>query len=119
MTSPANTPAKALAAPSIDLDGLEAIVLRKREEAGAGAIFRTRTQALLEDNEAHAREIEKELSAQRAENARLEANITALSQILADRRVFESDLVVELAITNAAVAGLRQAGVTLPAGEGA
>lgn len=115
---PSNTPSRALAPPSIDLDGLERLIARKREEAAEGQTYRTRTQALLETNEQRARALEGELAIGRAENNRLEENISALSRILADRRTYESDLVVELAIVNASVAGLRQAGVTLPASTG-
>lgn len=113
------TPAKALALPEIDLEGLAKIVAEK-ERGNAEATYRTRTQAMLEDNEAKAAALETEITALRQDNAKFEGLIDRLQALLTKRKTFEADLAVELAITHAAVAGLKQAGVSLarPAGEG-
>lgn len=105
------SPQKALALPEIDLEGLAKIVAEK-EAGNAEATYRTRTQAMLEDNEAKAAELEAEIGALRKDNAAFESLIDRLQALLRKRQTFEADLAVELAITNAAVAGLKQAGVT-------
>lgn len=105
-------PIKALALPEIDLEGLARIVAEK-ERGNAEATYRTRTQAMLEDNEARAQALETEITVLRQDNAEFESLIGRLQALLRKRQTFEADLAVELAITHAAVAGLKQAGVSL------
>ena len=107
------TPARALALPEIDLEGLARIVAEKERGNANPAIYRTRTQAMLEDNEKRAQELEAEITVLRQDNAEFESLIGRLQALLRKRQTFEADLAVELAITHAAVAGLKQAGVSL------
>ncbi len=105
------TPAKALALPEIDLEGLEKILAAK-ERANPRDIYQTRNQALLESNEERAQALEAEIGALRRDNEAFAGLLTRMQALLDTRKTYESELAVELAITNAAVAGLKQAGVT-------
>lgn len=108
MTSPNKS--LSLSFPSIDQTALETLIAAEQAKVD-GIQVRTASEAMLEDNEAHARELEATQAAYRATIARLRGNVEALGRIIAAMEVNESDVAVQLAVVNTAVHTLRQAGV--------
>lgn len=110
------TPGKALAFPNIDHEELNRVIAANAAYAD-DLVIHTRTEAMLESGEARTKVLEAEQASYRREIAILEGNIEALSKVIAKMRVVENDVTVELAVTNASNAALRQAGVTIRSSE--
>ncbi len=106
------TPGKALAFPQINHEAL-AKQIAAHVELADELILHTRTEAMLEDGEARAKALEIEQAAYRRDITTLEGNIEAIQKVIAKMKVVENDVTVELAVTNASNAALRQAGVVL------